>query len=67
MSEIIHAYDDIRRYLDGRDTAEIEIEARRDAIEAGHDIQANPYPAGTFASLCYTSECHNEWIKRSGK
>lgn len=53
MSDLERAYKETN--LHGRDLAEIEIEARRDAHEI-RDPQKNPYKAGTFASLVYTDE-----------
>lgn len=62
--KIEKAFDDLRAHLDGQDVAEIEIEARRDAQQAGYNIRQNPYPAGSFASLSYTSECQIHWHKQ---
>ena len=59
--DVIEAYEWTRARLDGQSVAELEIEARRDAIEADYDIRSNPYPAGTFPSLCYTDECQRNW------
>lgn len=44
-----------------RDVAEMEIEARRDAIEAGFDIRRNPHPTGTLSCLVYIDECQRNW------
>ena len=43
--------------LHGRDIAEIEIEAQRDAQHNNYDISRNPYPSSTYAGLIYTREC----------
>ena len=59
MSEA--TYNELREQLDGQSIAEMEIEARRDAQQAGFKIQQNPFPAGSFESLCYTSECQIHW------
>jgi serine phosphatase RsbU (regulator of sigma subunit) len=63
---IEQAYDELRQRLDGQSIAELEIEARRDAQQAGFNIRQNPYPAGSFESLCYTSECQIHWHKTTG-
>lgn len=59
--ELKESYYQTCRKIAAQDVAEMEIEARRDAIEAGHDIRRNPHPAGTFSCLVYIDECQRNW------
>lgn len=61
MKKITKSYAAMCRLTAAQDVAEMEIEARRDAIEAGYDIRANPHPAGTFSCLVYIDECQRNW------
>lgn len=61
MSAIRQAAKALRKNLSGRDVAEMEIEARREAVENHYNARLNPFKPGSFESLCYTSECSNHW------
>lgn len=61
MQKISKSYADLCRKTAAQNVAEMEIEARRDAIEAGYNIRANPHPAGTFECLIYIDECQRNW------
>ena len=45
--------------LSGQDIAELEIEARRDAVELKDEL-ANPYTTGSFESFCYIDQVRKE-------
>jgi|TARA_R110000787_G_scaffold232324_1_gene339529 hypothetical protein len=53
MTELQRAYKETN--LLGRDLAEIEIEARRDAQESGN-VRDNPYDPNSFAALIFVDE-----------
>ena len=55
------AYEQEAQRIDGQSVAEMEIEARRDAQQAGYDIRANPHPAGSWSALVYGHECLLNW------
>ncbi len=49
--------------LHGRDLAELEIEARRDAHEF-RSLDKNPYEKGSFPWLVYNSEIQKLWSEQ---
>ena len=53
--DLTKARADLLKNLSGRDVAELETEARRDAQEL-QSLSANPYPNGSFESLCFINE-----------
>lgn len=63
MNELQKAYDESG--LHGRDLAELEIEARRDAHEL-QDLRKNPYDKGSFAALVYIDELNKIWRQKHG-
>ena len=57
----------LRKQISGRDIAEIEIEAQRDADLNGYDAKQNPYPSGTYAALVYTLACQQWWVNQHAR